>query len=274
MSALQASSLWSGECRAPPNLKYSLVGREFVAVEDDLGLAAVARHAAEHFVLAALAEFAEIGVRAIGRGHAGIVFLDPPAHFLDQRLLQGPGMAEQAFGIGVLRLEIFADIRVEDRRVAQHLLPVVVLQPGIVVGHGDAVQGKRMRPARRDRRRRELLCAGILSRGSSFGRAAGFVGLYRVECTDCQMELSATKRESALVLRMRPLRRARGPGNDSRRAITLLAMRSSISRCARDAVGAPNIGIWLTASTTAKVMTSIEMPSTEIAARSPLSLRS
>jgi hypothetical protein len=36
----------------------------------------------------------------------------------------------------------------------------------------------------------------------------------------------------------------------------------------------PNTGIWLTASTTAKVMISIEMPSTEIAARSPLSLRS
>jgi hypothetical protein len=37
---------------------------------------------------------------------------------------------------------------------------------------------------------------------------------------------------------------------------------------------APPIGIWFTASTTAKVMISIEIPSTEIAARSPLSLRS
>src|SRR6266436_3295086 len=37
---------------------------------------------------------------------------------------------------------------------------------------------------------------------------------------------------------------------------------------------APNTGIWLTASTTAKVMTSMAMPKTEIAARSPLSLRS
>ena len=37
---------------------------------------------------------------------------------------------------------------------------------------------------------------------------------------------------------------------------------------------APNIGIWLTASTTEKVMISIEMPNTAIAARSPLSLRS
>ena len=37
---------------------------------------------------------------------------------------------------------------------------------------------------------------------------------------------------------------------------------------------APNIGMRFTASTTAKVMTSIAMPSTAIAARSPLSLRS
>jgi len=37
---------------------------------------------------------------------------------------------------------------------------------------------------------------------------------------------------------------------------------------------APNTGIRLTASTTAKVITSIAMPSTEMAARSPLSLRS
>jgi hypothetical protein len=42
----------------------------------------------------------------------------------------------------------------------------------------------------------------------------------------------------------------------------------------RALVVAPNIGIWFTASTTAKVMISIAMPSTEIAARSPLSLRS
>ena len=36
----------------------------------------------------------------------------------------------------------------------------------------------------------------------------------------------------------------------------------------------PNIGMRLTASTTAKVITSIAIPSTAIAARSPLSLRS
>ena len=134
-------------------LEIFLVGGEFVAVEDDLGRAAVARHAAEQFMLAALAEFAEIGVGAIRRGHAGIVFLDPAAHLRDQGLLQAGGVAEQAIGVAVLGFEIFADIAIEDRGVAQHLLPVLVLQPGIIVRHGDAVGGEGMRPARRDRGR-------------------------------------------------------------------------------------------------------------------------
>ena len=88
MSALQASSLWSGECRAPPNLKYSWSAASSSPSSMISVVAAVARHAAEQFVLAALAEFAQIGEGPIRRGHAGIVLLDPPAHFLDQRLLQ------------------------------------------------------------------------------------------------------------------------------------------------------------------------------------------
>ena len=69
-------------------LEIFLFFRERVAVEHDLDFAAVARHAAEHFMLAALAEFPQIGKGAIRRRHAGIVLLDPPAHFRDQLLLQ------------------------------------------------------------------------------------------------------------------------------------------------------------------------------------------
>ena len=80
-------------------------------------------------------------------------------------------MAKQAVGIGVLFPQIFADIGMEDRRVAQHLLPVVILQPGIVVGHGDAVQGKRVRPARRrDRRRERFFARGFCQLSSRSGR--------------------------------------------------------------------------------------------------------
>ena len=76
-----------------------------------LRVAAVARRAAEHLVLAALAEFAEIGERAVRRRHAGIVLLDAPAHLRDQLLLQRRGVAEQALGVVVLGFEIVADIR-------------------------------------------------------------------------------------------------------------------------------------------------------------------
>jgi hypothetical protein len=62
-------------------------------------------------------------------------------------------VAEQAFGIAVLGFKIFADIRAQQRGIAQHFLPVVILQPGIIVDHGDAVGGLGMRTARRNRRR-------------------------------------------------------------------------------------------------------------------------
>ena len=43
------------------------------------------------------------------------------------------GVAEQALGVGVLRFEMVADIGDQERGIAQHLLPVGILQPGIVV---------------------------------------------------------------------------------------------------------------------------------------------
>ena len=98
-----------------------------VAVEHDLYVAAIARGTAEHLVLAAFAKFSQIGKWSIRRRHAGIILLDPPAHLRDQFLLQGRGVAEQAFGVVVLAFQILPDIGVEDRGVAQHPLPFVVL---------------------------------------------------------------------------------------------------------------------------------------------------
>ena len=135
---------------AAAELEIFVVLGERIAVEHDVALAAVARHAAEQLVLAAFAELAEIGERSVRRRHAGIVLLDPAAHLAHQRLLQGCGVAEQALGVAVLFIEIFADVGIEHRGIAQHLLPFLVLQPGIVVGHGDAVLREGMRPARGD----------------------------------------------------------------------------------------------------------------------------
>jgi len=124
---------------AATELEIFVVSRKLVAIEHDLDLATVAQRATEHLMLTAVAEFAQVGEWAIGRGHAGIVFLDPPAHFCDQRLLQVSGVAEQAFDIVVFRFQILANIGAEDGGIAQHLLPIRILQPRIVVGDRDAM---------------------------------------------------------------------------------------------------------------------------------------
>ena len=145
--------------------------RKRIAVEHNGGLAATARYAPEHFMLAALAEFAEIGEGTVRRRHAGIVFLDPPAHFGNQLLLQVRGMAEQALGVVVFRFEIIADVRVQRSGIVQHFLPIGVLQPGVVVDHRDAVLCEGMRPARGDRCQRRFFqdfCHSILVRSGQY----------------------------------------------------------------------------------------------------------
>ena len=126
---------------------------KFIAVDDETGFAAVAGCSSDLLVLAAFTVFLEVGERPVGRGDAGIVLLDAAAHFRDKLLLQRFGVAQYGVGVGILSFEIGADVRLEHRRFAQHLLPVVVLQPRIVVGHGDAVMREAVRAARRDGRR-------------------------------------------------------------------------------------------------------------------------
>ena len=128
-----------------------------VAVEDDLGIAAVARRAADQLVLAALAIFPEIGERTVRLRHARIVLLDAPAHLGDQRLLQRLHRPEDRLGVAVLRLQVRPDVGIEQRRIAQHLLPVVVLQPGIVVRERDAMDRAPRRTSGRDGRLLERL---------------------------------------------------------------------------------------------------------------------
>jgi hypothetical protein len=122
-------------------------------------------------MLAALAEFPQISIRAIRRRDAGIVFLDAAAHFRNQLGLQRRRAAEQALGIGVLGLQIGADLRLQHAGIAQHLLPFGILQPGIVIGHSDAVGREGMRMTRRNRRGHGgcLLCHERSFRGSLIG---------------------------------------------------------------------------------------------------------
>ena len=92
----------------------------------------------------------EIAVR--GR-HAAVVVADAPLHFREdlrlQRVCGGEGFAR----IGVLGFQMGADVRAQERGVAQHLLPVVVLHPAIVVGPRAAELLDRLGVASRDGRR-------------------------------------------------------------------------------------------------------------------------
>ena len=58
-------------------------------------------------------------------------FLDPPEHFLIQRLLHRPGRLEHGVGVAVLGLEIDADSRV-----------VALAEPRELVDEGLAVVGR------------------------------------------------------------------------------------------------------------------------------------
>ena len=126
--------------------------RQCIAVEQDARVAAAAPRAADHLVLTAFAKLREVFERPVRGRHARIILLDPAAHFGDQFCLQRRRMTEERFGVGVLRLEIGADVGVQHGWVAQHLLPSRILQPGVVVGEGDAVPRKAFRAARCERR--------------------------------------------------------------------------------------------------------------------------
>ncbi len=72
--------------------------------------------------------------RAVRLGHGGVVRLDAPLHLLEDPGLQRLGVGEDSRGIGVLGLQMGADVGPQRRRIVQHLAPVLVLHPGVVVG--------------------------------------------------------------------------------------------------------------------------------------------
>ncbi len=110
-----------------------------VAVEQDDAFAAVARLAEIARLLPAGDIGRAVGIGAILHGHGAVVLLDAAAHLGKQRLLQGLRIGHRRRHIGVLGLQMRADLRLQDRGILEHGLPVVVTKPGIVVGAGDAV---------------------------------------------------------------------------------------------------------------------------------------
>ncbi len=154
-------------------LEERLAGAHCIPVEHHLFGAALARHAADQWMLAALAIAAEIGIGTVRIRDGGVVFLDPALHFRKQRLLQIPRAGERVFGMCVLGLEIGADRAIELGRVAHHRLPIRRPEPGVVVDERHAVAGRRHRAFFGARHR-----AGVgdgLERGRVHGRRTRYL---------------------------------------------------------------------------------------------------
>ena len=128
-----------GRVRGGADAEKRFAGGERVAIEQSLRGAAGAGLAADQWMLAAFAMPAEIGKRSVRGGNARVIFLDPAPHLGKQRVLQRLGRGERCLRISVLGFEIGADVGIEQARVAHHRLPARILEPGELVGEGNAV---------------------------------------------------------------------------------------------------------------------------------------
>ena len=80
----------------------------------------------------------EIDEGSIGLRCRGVVLADPPRHFPEEGVLESLRRSQDRPGVGVLGFEVPANLGLQDGRVPQDLLPVLVLHPGVVVGPGAA----------------------------------------------------------------------------------------------------------------------------------------
>ena len=160
-----------GRVRASAELEIGLAGREGVAVEQLLLVASVARLAAQDRMLAALPIAHVIGERPVRARHRGVVLLDAPLHLGEQRLLQRLGVRQRSLDVLVLGFEVTADLRIEQRRIAHHLAPVVGAQPRVVIDQRDAMPGRRLRVPLGLRRGRKAF--GALEHAGSGRRGGG-----------------------------------------------------------------------------------------------------
>ena len=103
-------------------------------------------------MLGAFAVAGRVGERSVRHGNGGIVFLDAATHLREEFCAQPLDIGHRRGGVGVLGLEIGADVGRQHRGVVHHLLPVVGAQPGVVVGPRETVGDGGQRPARRGRR--------------------------------------------------------------------------------------------------------------------------
>ena len=76
---------------------------------------------------------------AIGLGHRAVVLLDAAAHLRKQLVAEARKVISGLFVEIVFRFEIRANVHIQRCRIPEHLLPVLIPQPGVIIGAGNAV---------------------------------------------------------------------------------------------------------------------------------------
>ena len=152
-----------GRVRGRADLVEGLAARQRLDVEQHLRRAAPAWRTGVHGMLGALQVTGEVRVRAVGNRHRVVVVLDAALHLLVNDFLERQRVRHQAVVIGVFAQQVLADVGTQHGGVAKDLLPVVVLQPLVLVVARAAQLRDRCRPLG------GLRCSGH-SRGGRVGR--------------------------------------------------------------------------------------------------------
>ena len=159
-----------------------------IAVVQHGFVAAAARRADEHRVLAALAEADRVLIVPVRLGDRTVVFLDAAAHLLEKLVSQRLEVAGRFLVVCIFGLELQTDVIVEFRGIAQDFLPALVAHPCVVVDALLAVLLDLLRSLLGDRRlggqHRKGLGQWVAHRvGGLFG---GFVRGFGAATGNCQ----------------------------------------------------------------------------------------
>ena len=123
------------------NLEEGLALGQVVLVQQHLLGPTFASGARMYGVLGAQGIAAVVGIGAVRRGDGAVVLLDAPLHLGEQDGLKVLRPGQHRAREGVLGVQMLADIGAQHLGIAQHLLPIVVLHPGVVVGPRTAELG-------------------------------------------------------------------------------------------------------------------------------------
>lgn len=109
-----------------------------IHIKENLLVPTVARAACPKRMLGAIFKAAVVGPWAIRDRHGFFSRRDAPDHFLQKFFAERLHTGQHALGVGVFSLEVLGNIRAQNGRITQNLLPVLILHPGIGIGAGPA----------------------------------------------------------------------------------------------------------------------------------------